>query len=92
MIQWVDEIAALTKPNDIYWCDGSDGEYDAMAAKLVEAGSFIKLNEDLRPNSYLCRSDSADVARVEDRTFICSENEKDAGPTNQWADPVISYH
>ena len=79
---WVDEVAKLCKPNDVYWCDGSQSEYDAMAQKLVEAGSFIKLNEQKRPNSYLCWSDPADVARVEDRTYICCEKEEDAGDDN----------
>jgi phosphoenolpyruvate carboxykinase (GTP) len=87
LLAWVEEVAALTKPADIQWCDGSTEEYDATAQKLVEGGSFIKLNEELRPNSYLCRSDPADVARVEDRTFICCENEEDAGPTNNWKAP-----
>jgi len=89
--QWVDEVAARTKPDNIYWCDGSQAEYQALINQMLESGDLIALNKDTYPNCYLHRSNPSDVARVEHLTFVCTSDQNDSGPNNLWMAPSEAH-
>src|SRR5512140_3699187 len=88
LIAWVEEVAKMCQPARVHWCDGSEAEYRALCDEMVKSGTFTRLNEKLRPGCFLARSHPSDVARVEDRTYICARTKDEAGPTNNWTDPV----
>ena len=88
---WVNEVASSTNPDSIYWCNGSQDEYESFVSKMLDSGDLMKLNEESFPNCFLHRSDQSDVARVEHLTFICTDNKSDAGPNNNWMDPQEAH-
>lgn len=89
LLKWIEKMVELCQPDSVYWVDGSKAEYNRLCAQMVEQGTFIKLNKKLWPGCYYARTDVSDVARVEDRTFICSHSKEAAGPTNHWEDPFV---